>query len=49
MADLVSVSADPHAVRRLHDATDALHGLAAGLRAVHTYRADMGETGMTWG
>ena len=34
MADLVSASADPHAVLRLHDATDALHGLAAGLREV---------------
>src|SRR3954454_11256202 len=34
LADLVSASADPHAVTRLQDATDALHGLAAGLRAV---------------
>jgi hypothetical protein len=34
MADLVSASADPHAVLRLQDATDALHGLAAGLRDV---------------
>jgi hypothetical protein len=32
LADLVSASADPHAVRRLQDATDALHALAAGLR-----------------
>ncbi|GAC1442529.1 MAG: hypothetical protein NVS3B26_00070 [Mycobacteriales bacterium] len=32
LADLVSASADPHAVLRLQDATDALHGLAAGLR-----------------
>jgi hypothetical protein len=34
MADLVSASADPHAVDRLQDATDALHGLAQGLREV---------------
>jgi hypothetical protein len=34
MADLVSASADPHAVARLQDATDALHGLAQGLREV---------------
>jgi hypothetical protein len=34
MADLVSASADPHAVGRLQDATDALHGLAQGLREV---------------
>ncbi len=34
LADLVSASADPHAVLRLQDATDALHGLAAGLREV---------------
>jgi hypothetical protein len=34
MADLVSASADPHAVGRLQDATDALNGLAQGLREV---------------
>jgi hypothetical protein len=34
LADLVSASADPHAVSRLQDATDALHGLASGLREV---------------
>jgi len=34
LADLVAASADPHAVLRLQDATDALHALAAGLREV---------------
>jgi hypothetical protein len=34
MADLVSASADPLATMRLQDATDALHGLAQGLREV---------------
>ena len=34
MADLVSASADPLATARLQDATDALHGLAQGLREV---------------
>jgi hypothetical protein len=34
LADLVSASADPHATARLQDATDALHGLAQGLREV---------------
>jgi hypothetical protein len=34
LADLVSASADPHATMRLQDATDALHGLAQGLREV---------------
>lgn len=34
MADLVAASADPLATERLHDATDALHGLAQGLREV---------------
>ena len=32
VADLVAASADPLAGSRLQDATDALHGLAAGLR-----------------
>lgn len=32
MADLVAASADPLATLRLQDATDALHGLAQGLR-----------------
>ncbi|MCU1672164.1 MAG: hypothetical protein JWN77_277, partial [Frankiales bacterium] len=34
LADLVSASADPLATNRLQDATDALHGLAHGLRQV---------------
>jgi len=34
VADLVVASSDPLAVSRLQDATDALHGLAAGLREV---------------
>ncbi|MCA1712183.1 MAG: hypothetical protein LC789_11315 [Actinobacteria bacterium] len=34
LADLVSASADPLATLRLQDATDALHGLAQGLREV---------------
>ena len=34
VADLVAASADPLAVARLQDATDALHGLAQGLREV---------------
>ncbi len=34
VADLVSASADPLAGTRLQDATDALHGLAQGLREV---------------
>ena len=34
LADLVSASADPLASSRLQDATDALHGLAQGLREV---------------
>lgn len=34
MADLVAASADPLAGARLQDATDALHGLAQGLREV---------------
>jgi hypothetical protein len=34
LADLVSASADPLADRRLQEATDALHGLAQGLREV---------------
>lgn len=34
VADLVAASADPLATRRLQDATDALQGLAAGLREV---------------
>lgn len=34
MADLVAASADPLATARLQDATDALHGLAQGLREV---------------
>lgn len=34
VADLVVASTDPLAVSRLQDATDALHGLAAGLREV---------------
>jgi len=34
VADLVAASADPHASARLQDATDALHGLAQGLREV---------------
>ncbi|CAA9355780.1 MAG: hypothetical protein AVDCRST_MAG07-3534 [uncultured Frankineae bacterium] len=34
VADLVAASADPMATRRLQDATDALHGLAQGLREV---------------
>lgn len=34
VADLVAASADPLATRRLQDATDALHGLAQGLREV---------------
>ena len=34
MADLVAASADPCATARLRDATDALHGLAQGLREV---------------
>ena len=34
VADLVAASADPLATRRLQEATDALHGLAAGLREV---------------
>ena len=34
VADLVAASADPLATARLHDVTDALHGLAQGLREV---------------
>src|SRR5204863_46407 len=34
MADLVSASADPLATTRFQDATDALDGLAQGLREV---------------
>jgi hypothetical protein len=34
VVDLVAASADPLATGRLQDATDALHGLAQGLRAV---------------
>lgn len=34
VADLVAASADPLASTRLQDATDRLHGLAAGLREV---------------
>lgn len=34
VADLVAASADPLAAGRLQDATDALHGLAQGLREV---------------
>ena len=34
VADLVAASADPRASARLQDATDALHGLAQGLREV---------------
>jgi hypothetical protein len=34
VADLVAACADPHASARLQDATDALHGLAQGLREV---------------
>ena len=34
VADLVAASADPLASGRLQDATDALHGLAQGLREV---------------
>jgi hypothetical protein len=34
VADLVAASADPMATSRLQDATDALHGLAQGLREV---------------
>jgi hypothetical protein len=34
VADLVAASADPLATRRLQEATDAVHGLAAGLREV---------------
>ena len=34
VADLVAASADPLASARLHDVTDALHGLAQGLREV---------------
>jgi hypothetical protein len=34
VADLVAASADPLATARLQDATDALHGLAQGLREV---------------
>ena len=34
VADLVAASADPMATARLQDATDALHGLAQGLREV---------------
>jgi hypothetical protein len=34
VADLVAASADPLASSRLQDATDALHGLAQGLREV---------------
>ncbi|MCY7366402.1 MAG: hypothetical protein LH469_13980, partial [Frankiaceae bacterium] len=34
VADLVAASADPLAGTRLQDATDALHGLAQGLREV---------------
>jgi hypothetical protein len=34
VADLVAACADPHATARLQDATDALHGLAQGLREV---------------
>ena len=32
VADLVAASADPLATGRLQDATDALHGIAMGLR-----------------
>ncbi len=34
VADLVAASADPLGTRRLQDATDALHGLAQGMREV---------------
>jgi hypothetical protein len=34
VADLVAASADPGSTTRLLDATDALHGLAQGLREV---------------
>ena len=34
VADLVVASADPFAGTRLQDATDAVHGLAQGLREV---------------
>jgi hypothetical protein len=34
LADLVSASVDPLASRRLQEATDALHGLAQGMREV---------------
>jgi hypothetical protein len=34
VADLVAACVDPHASARLQDATDALHGLAQGLREV---------------
>ena len=34
VADLVAACADPRASARLQDATDALHGLAQGLREV---------------
>ncbi|MCW2615510.1 MAG: hypothetical protein JWN08_2504, partial [Frankiales bacterium] len=34
VADLVAASADPLAGTRLRDATDAVHGLAQGLREV---------------
>ena len=34
VADLVAACVDPHATARLQDATDALHGLAQGLREV---------------
>lgn len=39
VADLVAASADPLATARLQDATDALHGLAQGLREVRWQQA----------
>ena len=39
VADLVVASADPLATARLQDATDALHGLAQGLREVRWRQA----------
>lgn len=42
-ADLVAASADPLATSRLQEATDALHGLAQGLREVRSVRSADGQ------
>lgn len=43
LVDLVAASADPLATYRLQDATDRLHGLAAGLREVRSGEVRSGE------